>query len=128
MCSMMTAHPLPAAIMTRLPRLLAACALLSLSTLAAAEAPGCHYVDVGKLELKEPQAGRITVDGEINGTPAVMLIDTGASLSYLMKAAADKLGIPLDSSGATNHGIGGNSVTYIARVKDFSVGNLHSGK
>lgn len=71
--------------------------LLALCALAqAANAPACRYVPVATLQLRG--SGPIwqpTVDGMINGKPAVMLADTGASSSKLVKAWAEKYNVPL---------------------------------
>lgn len=69
-----------------------------------------------------------TVDGMINGKPAVMLADTGASSSKLVKAWAEKYNVPLQQNGSYSMGIGGASVNYVARIDDISVGDTHSGK
>jgi predicted aspartyl protease len=89
----------------------------------------CRYVPVATLDLRG--SGPISqpmVEGTINGNPAVMLADTGASTSKLLKAWAGKYKVPLTQSGRYSMGIGGASVTYVARIDDISVGNAHSGK
>ena len=103
-------------------------ALLALNP-AARAADACRYVPVASLELRG--SGPIwqpTVDGMINGKPAVMLADTGASSSKLVKAWAEKYNVPLQQNGSYSMGIGGASVNYVARIDDISVGNTHSGK
>lgn len=103
--------------------------LLLLLSPAVQAADGCRYVPVATLQLRG--AGTVwqpTVDGAINGKPAVMLFDTGAHASMLLKGAADKFGLSLNQSRGHTNGIGGASVNYVAKVDDFSVGDAHSGK
>ncbi|MDB5756343.1 MAG: hypothetical protein JWP34_4337 [Massilia sp.] len=105
--------------------------IFSLSALAGAAqaADACRYVPVATLQLRgSGDIRQPTVDGTINGKPAVMLVDTGMRISMLVKDAADKYNVTLQQSGKYTYGIGGASVTYLARVDDFSVGAAHSGK
>lgn len=95
----------------------------------AAEAPACHYVPVATLQLRgSGDVWQPTVDGTINGNPAVLLADTGAASSKLVKAWADKYNVPLHQNGAYSQGISGTSVNYVARIDDIAVGDAHSGK
>ena len=57
-----------------------------------------------------------------------MLVDTGAHTSYLLRGATERLGIPIQQSGQYSFGIGGASVIYSAKLKDFSIGPAHLGK
>ena len=114
-------------------RSLPALPLLTLALLALAPAAravdACRYVPVATLELRG--SGPIwqpTVAGTINGNPAVMLADTGASSSKLVRAWAEKYNVPLSQTGRYSMGIGGASVDYVAKIDDISVGNAHSGK
>jgi predicted aspartyl protease len=114
-------------------RSLRAFPLLTLALLALPPAAGaagaCRYVPVATLQLRG--SGPIwqpTVDGTINGNPAVMLADTGAYSSKLVKSWAEKYKVPLSQSGSYSMGIGGASVDYVARIDDISVGDAHSGK
>lgn len=96
---------------------------------AAQAADACRYVPVATLQLRgSGDIRQPTVDGAINGKPAVMLVDTGAWASMLVKDAVEKFGLTLDTTGKYVSGVGGASVMYQVRVADFSVGGAHSGK
>jgi len=96
---------------------------------AAGDAGSCRYVPVAKLPITYTDAShRAIVTGAINGKPARMIVDTGAYRTSLFRAGAERLGLPLDTTGKYSRGLGGASVNYIARVDDFSVGIAHSGK
>jgi len=99
---------------------------LALSAHAADAPPACSYVPVATLPMHA--ASKPTVDGTIDGKPAVMQIDTGATQSGLMLPAVEKFGLRMDNTGKYEYGIGGAAVSYAAVVKDFSVGSAHSGK
>lgn len=110
---------------------IASAAILSAATLApsASAADACRYVPVATLHMRSDSNPRHpTIDGTINGKPAVMLFDTGAFSSAMVKSAAEKWGLPLESTGRYSFGVGGASVTYAVKVDDFSVGTSHSGK
>jgi predicted aspartyl protease len=84
---------------------------------------------VAKLPIAYSDAThRAIVMGTVNGKPARMIIDTGAYRTFLLRAGAERLGLPLDTTGKYMSGAGGTSVTYVTRVDDFSVGIAHSGK
>lgn len=105
------------------------CLLALTPVVQAADAPACRYVPVATLQLRGSGAiWQATVDGTINGYPAVMLADTGASSSKLVKAWAEKYNVPLRQSGTYSQGIGGTSVNYVAQIQDISVGAARSGK
>jgi predicted aspartyl protease len=108
-----------------LPLLLSLCAPAA----HAADAPTCRYVPVATLQLRGVgEVWQPTVEGAINGKPAVMLFDTGANASKLVKDSAEKFGISLQQSRGYSSGIGGTSAIYSAAIGDFSVGDIHSGK
>ena len=108
-------------------------AALLLSTLAAGaharDAGNCRYVPVANLPitLSGPSLEPL-IDGEINGTKAVMLVDTGSSASMVTRAAAERRGIPLLQTGKFAQGVGGMAQVYGVKLKDFSAGPAHSGK
>lgn len=96
---------------------------------AAGDAGSCRYVPVARLPIEYSDAThRAIVMGTVNGKSARMIIDTGAYQTFLFRAGAERLGLPLDTTGKYMSGAGGTSVTYVTRVDDFSVGIAHSGK
>jgi hypothetical protein len=114
------------------PRLaaLALCgALLPAAVQAQAEAPKCRYIEVGSLPLhySGPELS-LTTKGRINGTPATMLVDTGAFDTMLTRTGAESRKLFLRASGSYARGIGGNSPIYMARVEDFSAGPARTGR
>jgi predicted aspartyl protease len=100
-----------------------------LAPAASADTPACRYVPVATLALRGTgDVWQPTVDGSINGKPAVMLFDTGAHASHLLKDSAGKLGVSLQQSSSHSSGIGGTSANYSVQINDFSVGDVHSGR
>jgi len=114
----------------KLHTLLAGLALL-LPTLsqAAGNAGSCRYVPVAKLPIEYSDAShRAIVTGTVNNKPARMIVDTGIYETFLSREGAERLGLPLDTTGKALSGMGGTSVIYATRVDDFSVGIAHSGR
>ena len=104
--------------------------LLWLSGVARAEddVKRCTYVDVGGLPIRYVGENLMpAVEGTINDTPAVMLVDTGAFETSLTRNGATRRDLGLFATGRWVHGIGGRSRLYTARLKDFSIGPIHSG-
>ncbi len=84
----------------------------------------CKMVQAAELPLDPHWYGAVA-DGQIDGQPVKVLIDTGSSLSMISHAAANKLGLafrPLP--GVTLYGIGGQRQAYGTTVKSLQVGQL----
>jgi predicted aspartyl protease len=111
-------------------RLVRATALLLLLTgVARAEdnAQRCTYIHVGDLPIRYVGESLMpAVEGTINGTPAVMLVDTGSFQTSLTRNGAARRDLRLFMTGDVIQGIGGRSNLYSARLKDFSIGPVHS--
>ena len=108
-------------------RLLAtACALLPF---AHAAAQGCTYTPIAKLPLRYggPQL-EITTEGTINGTPAELLVDTGAYATILTRTGTERRGIRLYATGRHASGVGGSSPIYAVIVNEFIVGPVRAGR
>ena len=115
--------------MPHLPRYALIFLLSTLAGAALAEDAKCQYAPVAQMPIRIVGPAMVPViDGSINGRPAVMLVDTGATGSALTKFAAERRGLPLDATGKYSYGFGGASVRYSARVNDFAAGPAHSGK
>ena len=116
--------PLPRARFRSLAALLLA---LPLSLAQAAEAPRCRYVTVGKLPLQYTGPSlQVTIEGVINGTPATMLVDTGAYDSVLTRTGTERRGMKLSNLGRVARGVGGYSSIYQTRIKEFVAGPARS--
>jgi predicted aspartyl protease len=112
-----------------LPALAALALLVPGLSQAAGDAGSCRYVPVAKLPIEYSDAThRAIVMGTVNNKPTRMIIDTGAYSTALFRTGAERLGLPLDTTGKYSSGVGGASVNFVTRVDDFSVGIAHSGK
>lgn len=104
----------------------AACAFLPL---AHAVAQNCTYTPIGKLPLRYSGPGlEITTEGSINGTPAELLVDTGAYATALTRTGTERRGIRLYPTGRRAHGFGGTSPIYASIAKEFIVGPVRAGR
>lgn len=110
----------------RLRLLPIAATLLAIATplhAASDPAPRCEYHKVANLPLSYTGPNlNLTIAGQINGAPAPMLIDTGATLSMLTAAGAARHGLTLWPSAQRIHGAGGAIRISTARVREFRAG------
>lgn len=104
----------------------AACALLPL---AHAAAQTCTYTPIGKLPLRYSGMGlEITAEGSINGSPAELLVDTGAYATALTRTGTERRGIRLYATGRHAQGFGGSSPIFASIVNEFIVGPVRAGR
>ena len=90
--------------------------------------PKCTYVEVASLPIRYVGEGLApAVEGTIDGTPATMLVDTGAYQTQLTMNAATRRDLSLFMTGRWVDGISGISRLYATRLKDFSIGPAHGG-
>lgn len=102
-------------------------ALLPAAALAQDQA--CQYVQLAKLPLHYTGPGlSITMDGVINGTPAVMLADTGSFDTLLTRTGTEKRGLRLRPTANRIHGVGGMSALYTTRLDSFAAGPAKSSQ
>ena len=101
------------------------CSLL-LATLPAHAAPGsegCKYVNVASVPVRYTGPSlEITMEGSLNGTPATLLVDTGASDSALTRTGTEPRDMTLWQTGRSTSGVGGYSRVYQTRFKEFRAG------
>lgn len=103
--------------------------LLAATCAHAADAPRCTYVDIGDLPIRYVGDGLApAVEGTINDKPALMLVDTGSFQTLLTMNAATRRDLRLSMTGRYVQGIGGNSMLYLTRLQDFSVGPARSAR
>ena len=111
------------------PLALLSALLLPALSHAAGDAGSCKYVPIARMDIDfSNHAYQAVVTGDVNGKPARMLLDTGSDETWLLRSAADRLGVTLSATGRYATGIGGASVIYRANVNDFALGGAHSGK
>jgi len=93
----------------------------------SAEAPRCRYVKLAKLPLQYTGPSlQVTTQGRIDGTPASMLVDTGAYDTLLTRTGTERRGMRLSNTGRVAQGVGGFSSVYQTRVREFVAGPAHS--
>lgn len=108
----------------RLLPLLALLLLGACSDLAGAAAPACGFV--GRSVLPITYAGPFAaVASTIDGTPATLLVDTGATQTVLSDAAAKRAGVKLDPHWTMRAtGIGGTATYATGRVERILLGDI----
>jgi predicted aspartyl protease len=112
----------------RLLPLTVAAALLAPPAGAAGAAPACTYTELANIPLRYTGPDlEVTLGGEIDGTPARMLVDTGAFASFLTRTGIERRGLPLRETINRVSGVGGDSRLYTAHLRDMAVGPFHTG-
>ncbi len=107
--------------------LLAAAGLLTgLLTGCAQHGPGCTLGRATELPLREA-SGHLIATVLLNGMPATMIVDTGASVTMVTRAAADRLGLALEDVGQVR-GIGGSVRAFRFVSHRFQIGTLRGGR
>jgi len=85
----------------------------------------CRFVKLATLSTATDR--RAIVEGEINGHAAKMLVDTGAMWTSLTRTGVEKFDIQTMYSGVRGVGIGGESLSYRARVEQIALGAVKGG-
>lgn len=84
----------------------------------------CKIEQIGEFHV-DRVANSPIIDGQINGQPIRILLETGSSLTYITDPAAHQLGLPVrEYVSRTVYGVGGNESVLTANVKEFHVGPL----
>ena len=66
------------------------------------------------------------VQGTINGMPASLILDTGATGMALTETALQRFDLQTDQQHVfTSHGIGGQSQAYAGKLHDFEIDGIH---
>jgi predicted aspartyl protease len=108
-----------------------ACAFFLQPLVHAADAPQprCLNVELAALPLKFVGQNLMpAVDGTIDGTPALMVLDTAAFDTQLTMNAVDRRGLSTRMTGRHAGGIAGTSRLYTTRVSEFAIGPVKSAR
>ncbi len=70
------------------------------------------------------QDGHLLAAPLLNGVPVSMWLDTGAQMTTLRKASAERLSLPLMALNGTVEGVGGSSLAYGFTARSFQIGRL----
>jgi predicted aspartyl protease len=88
--------------------------------LAQAATP-CQMQEVGELPFRFDH-GRMLVEAQIDGHPAMMIVDTGSSSTLIFRASTDALGLAVKPlAGVKFYGAGGEAGAAQTRITDFRV-------
>ena len=101
--------------------------LAAASASSADQPAACRYRLAGQLPLQyHGSSMSVTTQGQINRSPAVILVDTGASSTFVTRLATDKRSMWLDNTLSVVAGVGGTSRLYRAPIRHFQVGPIVS--
>ncbi|MFP5392372.1 MAG: aspartyl protease family protein [Gammaproteobacteria bacterium] len=103
-------------------RSLALCGLI-LSCAGAHAAEQCNYREVAQLPLAyHGTSMQVSAEGQVNDTPAMLLIDTGAQVTSLTRLGSDKRRLVLQPTGRTVAGVGGDTRAYATPIRSLALG------
>jgi len=97
-------------------------ALVSVTS-ARAQEKHCQLQSLGEMPATY-ERGVVITEGQIDGKPVRLIVDTGGFGTLLFQGEAEKLGLVLRRTSATAYGVGGAVQIYSARVKEFRLGAL----
>jgi predicted aspartyl protease len=102
--------------------LFSAAVALALWCASAIAASACKLVKTAEWQVR-PQTGRLIVDGAINQQRIGILLDTGAQTSFVLRAAADRLGLTrTEAKGYRAFGVGGETYVEYAVIDELKIG------
>ena len=110
--------------MIRRRTLLALAAALGLAAagMAAAAESSCRMVQIADLPVRLVK-NKLIVDGAINGRKMGVVLDTGAAMTMMLRAATDRLGLERhEARGYRIFGIGGETKAESVLIDDFRLG------
>lgn len=101
-------------------------AALVLAALAPAPAladDDCGYSELATVPLSFPgNGGHAVLQGQINGKPVPMMVDTGAHRTMLVESEVERQGLPKILQTSFVSGIGGGASLYSTRLQQVAIG------
>jgi len=94
---------------------------LAAGTQAQASDAVCHYNEIGALPLELLAEGPV-VQGSINGKPVRMLLETGATVTFLLKAEMDRQGLSMAHQRQRVSGASDGANMFLVRIRDITIG------
>jgi len=83
---------------------------------------GCKIVQLAEWPVSHAN-NRPRIEGKVNGQPVTVLIDTGASSTFVWRWTANELGLPLSGAqGIRVFGAGGEAQIAATMIKDLQIG------
>lgn len=103
---------------------------IALGHRAMAEMRGDNVVDANgaEIRIRRDDDGHFWINGEVNGRPVRFLVDSGATVTMLGRATADRVGIaPSDSFGVMISTANGTTMADRGRAGKIRVGPIERG-
>jgi aspartyl protease family protein len=99
---------------------------LALGRRALAEAKGDNVVEAGggEIRIRRAQDGHFWVDGEINGRAVRFLVDSGATVTTITRATADRVGVEAGGFGTMVDTANGTVMVDRGRAERVKIGPI----
>jgi predicted aspartyl protease len=100
--------------------------ILNLNPDSEKPTPGVDYTGFTSIPIHVSAGYNLYVDGAVNGTPAQLLVDTGAFATLLHRPFVKQMKIPLHDTRFRSAGVnmGGTNV-QVARIRRLTVGSIN---
>ncbi len=100
--------------------------ILNLEPNSQKPAPGVDYSGLTSMPIHVSDGYNLYVDGAINGTPAQLLVDTGAFATLLHRSFVQQMKIPLHNTRFRSAGVNtARTTVQVARIRRLSVGSVN---
>jgi clan AA aspartic protease (TIGR02281 family) len=97
------------------------CCPILFTGLAPSASADCKLLQIAELPVSVAY-NQPLIDAQINDQPVKILVDTGASYSFLWEHGARQLGLPLQQSAFHLYGVDGEARTLATQVKRLQIG------
>jgi predicted aspartyl protease len=106
----------------RFTLLFGAAVALALLGPAQADVPACKMIQIADLPVRVVR-NKLIADGMINGQKTGVVLDTGATITLILRPATDRLGLQRqEARGYRLFGVGGESKAESVLIDDFRIG------
>lgn len=105
-------------------------AVLAMALLGGcADGPACTAQPATRLAVRFPTGALPVVEASLNGASVPMVIDTGASASFVTPQAVRRIGLHVSKKkDVTGYGAGGPTRSPTAKIRDFRLGSHVHGR
>lgn len=99
------------------------CTVALVAVALPAWADDCRLKEFASLPVKYASGGPITVDVEVDGQPARLMVDTGSGISFLDQGFVDRFHMTQHDTPIFGYGLTGKPIHKIVRVDRMTLGH-----
>jgi predicted aspartyl protease len=100
--------------------------ILNLDPDSEEPAPGVDYTGFTSVPIHVSSGHNLYVDGAVNGTPAQLMVDTGAFVTLLHRPFVKQMNIPLHNTRLRSAGVNmSGAKVQVAQIRRLSIGSIN---